>query len=100
MVPAPNITHLEGKGAGQVRPQSIVNLWSSRKRLYQKHYPSWKRLVAAWLIRTGMKRKIRQARHSTTLTDADCNDLINAYQKVIELFGGSAAKLTRELNER
>jgi N-acetylglucosaminyl-diphospho-decaprenol L-rhamnosyltransferase len=86
-VPAAHITHLEGKSAKQARPQSVINLWTSRLRLYEKHYSPLKRSIAKWIVRQGMRRKLRQMQHDTTLNDNQHIALINAYRKVLELFG-------------
>ncbi|GAB4311986.1 MAG: glycosyltransferase family 2 protein [Phototrophicales bacterium] len=75
-VPAAHITHLSGQSTGQVKPQSVVNLWKSRLYLFEKHYPAWKLTLAKRLIVMGMKRKIRQT---------DSAELIKAYQTVIEM---------------
>jgi GT2 family glycosyltransferase len=59
-VPAAQVTHLAGQSTGQVRPRSVINLWTSRLLLAQKHYPRWKLFLARWLIAFGMGRKIRR----------------------------------------
>ena len=86
MVPSACITHLEGKSSGQARPQSVVNLWTSRLRLYQKHYAPLKLALAKTLVRLGMRRKIRLAQSNTSLTIEQRQELIGAYQQVIKLF--------------
>src|SRR5260221_5105508 len=86
MVPSARITHLEGKSPGQARPQSVLNLWTSRLRLYQKHYTPLKLALAKILVRLGMRRKIRLALRKTSLTTDQRHELVGAYQKVIELF--------------
>ncbi len=86
MVPSARITHLEGKSSGQARPQSVLNLWTSRLRLYQKHYTPLKLALAKILVRLGMRRKIRLALRKTSLTTDQRHELVGAYQKVIELF--------------
>lgn len=58
-VPAARITHLSGQSAGQARPQSVINLWTSRLRLYHKHHPPWKAALARWMIAAGMWLKSR-----------------------------------------
>lgn len=75
-VPTARVTHLGGQSTGQVRPQSVVNLWSSRLRLYAKHYPRWKVAAARWLIVRGMRAKI---------ADEPDPALRSAYQQVIDL---------------
>jgi N-acetylglucosaminyl-diphospho-decaprenol L-rhamnosyltransferase len=75
-VPAARVTHLAGKSTGQARPQSIINLWTSRLHLYDKHHPRWKAWAARRLIALGMARKLRRE------TDPA---LRAAYQRVQEL---------------
>jgi len=60
-VPAALVTHLSGQSTAQVRPQSVVNLWTSRLRLYRKHHPAWKAAVARLMIAAGMWLKAREA---------------------------------------
>lgn len=59
-VPAAHVVHLGGQSTGQDSARSVRNLWESRLRLYEKHYPRWKLTLARWLVRAGMARKLRQ----------------------------------------
>ena len=59
-VPTARVIHLSGQSTGQARPQSFINLWTSRLRLYKKHHPSWKARVARWMVALGMRRRARQ----------------------------------------
>ena len=59
-VPSAHVTHLAGQSTVQVRPRSLVNLWTSRLLLTQKHYPAWKRPLARLLIVLGTARKRTQ----------------------------------------
>ncbi len=61
-VPAAHVTHLSGQSTGQARPRSLINLWTSRLRLFDKHYPAWKRWIARRLVAVGMTRKAAQTR--------------------------------------
>lgn len=74
-VPAAHVVHLAGKSTTQIRPQSIINLWSSRLRLFEKYYPRWKLWLARRLIVVGMGRKIRQAQEGQAA-------VIDAYRTV------------------
>jgi GT2 family glycosyltransferase len=56
-VPAARVTHLVGQSTQQVKPRSAVNLWTSRLRLYRKHYPAWKHTLACRMVAYGMKRR-------------------------------------------
>ncbi|MFW5691615.1 MAG: glycosyltransferase family 2 protein [Chloroflexota bacterium] len=87
-VPAAHVVHLGGQSTGQVRPRSVMNLWESRLKLYDRHYPAWKRRLARWLVRAGMRRKIAQARRDAALDAADRDALIPAYQAVIDMARG------------
>jgi GT2 family glycosyltransferase len=80
-VPAAHVVHLAGQSTVQVRPQSVVNLWSSRLRLFQKTYPRWKLWFARRMIVTGMVLKIKQA-HELPLTSEERDAMIDAYQTV------------------
>lgn len=85
-VPQAHITHLEGKSANQIRAQSVINLWSSRLRLYTKHYPPLKLAIARLLVKLGMERKIRQAERAEDLATEQRNALTAAYRQVIKLY--------------
>lgn len=81
-VPAAHITHLEGQSTGQARPQSVVNLWRSRLRLYRKHHPAWKRALARQMIALGMWRKSQALARDETLTSDQRDALREAYETV------------------
>jgi hypothetical protein len=76
-VPAARIEHLEARSSAQVRPRSLLNLWTSRLKLYRKHYPAWKLALALSLVHLGIKLKL----HDASLTP----ELRNAYQQIIAL---------------
>lgn len=80
-VPAARVIHLGGASAEQIRPQSIVNLWTSRLRLYRQHYPAWKWWLARGLVAAGMRVKMAQAgKVKTDERDA----LLAAYRTVLK----------------
>jgi GT2 family glycosyltransferase len=54
-VPAACVVHLAGQSTTQIEARSIVDLWTSRLRLYRKHYPAWKYVLARLMIATGMR---------------------------------------------
>lgn len=56
--PRAHITHLSGQSTGQVRTQSLINLWRSRLRLYQKHYTPLQQAMARLLIRMCVPREV------------------------------------------
>ena len=88
-VPAAKVTHLEARSTGQIRAQSIINLWQSRLRLYRKHQPAWKVWLARQMIVLGMGRKIRQVSTDTSLTEVQQTAQIDAYRTVQQMAGQS-----------
>ncbi len=84
-VPAARVTHLGGQSTGQVKPQSIVNLWRSRLLLFSRYYPRLKYLVARHLIIAGMNRKLQQLQHRVDITPADRDQLSLAYRTVRDM---------------
>lgn len=84
-VPAARVVHLAGQSTGQVRPQSVVNLWRSRFRLFEKNYPPLKLALARQVIRLGMRRQIALARRACAegqLQAEQRDALIQAYRTV------------------
>jgi len=61
-VPAAEVVHLAGRSAGQVQARSVLNLWTSRLRLYDKHYPAWKAALARRMVAAGMASRARKSR--------------------------------------
>jgi hypothetical protein len=80
-VPSAHVVHLGGQSTGQVRPQSLINLWTSRLLLYRKHYPPWKLRLARWLVAAGMRAKMAQ------VGAAEQDALLPAYQSILSLAG-------------
>ena len=80
--PAAHVTHLEGQSTGQARPESIVNLWRSRLRLYRKHHSAWKLALARQMIAVGMGHKARQIEQDNTLISDQRGALREAYETV------------------
>jgi len=88
-VPQAEIVHYSGQSTGQVRPDMIVALWTSRLRLYQKHYSVWKLAAAKWLVRRKMRDEIRRADENLSRGEMDRTAhalFIEAYQHVIALY--------------
>ena len=88
-VPAAHVVHLGGQSTSQVRPRSIVDLWTSRLQLFDKYYPRWKRFLARRMIAIGMQRKIQQTEADKTVTAEDRTAVIDAYRQVIQLAEGA-----------
>lgn len=84
-VPTAYITHLEARSTNQIKPQSVINLWISRLRLYTKHYSGLKLALARSLIRLGMGWQIRKAQRMPSLSHEQREALVNAYKQVMSL---------------
>jgi len=63
-VPAARVIHHGGASARQFREQSFLNLWRSRKRLYDRFYGPRRRWLAAQIVRLGMWVEARRARQA------------------------------------
>jgi len=88
-VPQAEIVHYGGQSTRQARPEMIVALWTSRLRLYRKHYPTWKLTAARWLVCRKMRAELRRADASLAHGELDQpthSALARAYRQVIELY--------------
>ena len=88
-VPRAEIVHYGGQSTQQVRPEMIVALWTSRLRLYRKHYPAWKLTAARWLVRRKMRDELSRGDASLKRGELDKPThaaLAGAYQQVIQLY--------------
>jgi GT2 family glycosyltransferase len=87
-VPAAHVIHLGGQSTGQVRPQSLINLWRSRLRLFDRYYAPPKRIVAMRLVRLGMRlrlKEVERAFQQGRISSAEREALIAAYQTILSL---------------
>jgi len=84
-VPAARVIHLAGQSTAQIRPQSVLNLWRSRIRLFEKHYPPARLWLARRIIRLGMRRQIALAQRAYATGELSMQErdaLIDAYRTV------------------
>ena len=58
-VPAAEIVHYGGESTQQVAARSVINLWDSRAKFYQRHYGPIINRVAHFIVKLGMVRKAR-----------------------------------------
>jgi hypothetical protein len=87
-VPTAKVIHHAGKSSEQIRTKTFVALWRSRLRLYEKHYPAWKRRLARSLVQIGMRYKIRQAQaahHRGEIDAAELEARLQTYHTVLSL---------------
>ncbi|MCA9914304.1 MAG: glycosyltransferase family 2 protein [Anaerolineae bacterium] len=80
-VPQAHVIHLAGQSTVQVKPRSIINLWESRLRLADKHYPRWKYWLARQIIAFGMHRKMSTLEGDPSTPE----DVRDAYRKVLSM---------------
>jgi GT2 family glycosyltransferase len=59
VVPAAEVVHYGGQSTRQQPAQSLLQLWASRRRLYQRYHGPALNTVAAPLVRAGMRQRIR-----------------------------------------
>lgn len=83
--PQARITHLEGRSTRQARAQSVVNLWRSRFRYFDRYYSGPRRSLARYLVRGGMIFKIRATKRDSNLSEEQRQALIEAYRAVMHL---------------
>ncbi|HYO87112.1 MAG TPA: glycosyltransferase family 2 protein [Candidatus Limnocylindrales bacterium] len=76
-VPAAHVVHLGGQSSGQIRPQSLVHLWTSRLRLFDLYYPAPKRWLAHQMVRLGTRRLARDA-----VARGESPEVIAAYEHI------------------
>ena len=80
-VPQAHVVHLAGQSTSQIKVQSFINLWTSRLKLFRKHYPAWKYQIAKRMVQVGMSRKINQISPDDPQRDA----IIEACKKIKQL---------------
>jgi N-acetylglucosaminyl-diphospho-decaprenol L-rhamnosyltransferase len=89
-VPAARVVHLSGQSTAQEAARSLINLWTSRLRLFEKHYPPWKFALARRMVAAGMRRKAARLHTQTTLATAQRDELLHAYQHLHQLASGQS----------
>jgi N-acetylglucosaminyl-diphospho-decaprenol L-rhamnosyltransferase len=88
-VPGADVVHHVGQSTYQVREDSFVNLWHSRRRLYDKHYGPLKRWLAKRLVRVGMRYKIHTAlREGARGQEDETAAHVRAYTGALACFDG------------
>lgn len=75
-VPSARVVHHGGQSTSQVRVESFVRLWTARHRLHTRHPRFAPMLLARWIVRAGMRRKMRDA----------SDEMRAACQQIIEIW--------------
>lgn len=82
------LIHLESKSASQVRPRSLINLWTSRHKYYRKHASGLMFQIARLSARIGFRFRINALKHRADLTAEDRDALIHAYRLADRAWSG------------
>jgi hypothetical protein len=84
-VPAARVIHHGGASARQFREESFLNLWRSRKRLYDRFYGPRRRRLAAQIVRLGMGAEARRARQAAARGEIAREELASRLKAVGEV---------------
>lgn len=60
VVPAAEVIHFGGQSTAQAPTRSFVQLWTSRKRFYQRYHGPVTNALMRWLVTTAMRARIRE----------------------------------------
>ena len=74
--PAARVVHHAGQSSAQVRIPSLINLWTSRARLYARHHGPLTRWLARRTVRAGMRRRMRGA----------SSDMVAACRQIMQIW--------------
>jgi N-acetylglucosaminyl-diphospho-decaprenol L-rhamnosyltransferase len=88
-VPSAVVIHHGGASARQFKSHSFVNLWRSRRRLYDRFYGPVRRWLAGRIVRLGMWSQTRRARAAAArgeITPTELAERVKAAQAVNDLF--------------
>ena len=89
-VPSAVVIHHGGASTQQFRSQSFVNLWRSRRRLYDRFYGPVRRGLAAAIVRLGLwaeTRRAHAAARRSEISAAELAERLAAVREVEALFG-------------
>ncbi len=76
-VPTARVVHHAGQSTGRVPVRSFRDLWTSRARLYRLHHGPVVRKLASFLVRAGMRRRMRSASPEMA---AACRQIIRLWE--------------------
>jgi N-acetylglucosaminyl-diphospho-decaprenol L-rhamnosyltransferase len=88
-VPSAVVIHHGGASTRQFKSQSFVNLWRSRRRLYDRFCGPARRWLAGWIVRLGMRAEVRRARGAAAhgeITTPELAERVMAVHAVEDLF--------------
>jgi len=102
-VPAATVTHYGGQSTTQVESDSFVNLWTSRRRFYGKHYRPLKVWLATQIVRLGMARRAAQVRSAAQrgeLAPERAASRQQGYDRVVKIWLQPESQPGRESKEK
>ena len=88
-VPSAVVIHHGGASTRQFRSQSFVNLWRSRRRLYDRFYGPVRRWLAGGIVRLGMRAEVRRAQAAAArgeISAAELAERASAAREVTDMF--------------
>ena len=88
-IPSARVVHHGGASTRQFREQSTLNLWRSRKRLYDTFYNPVKRWLAYRMVILGMmvrSRSIEGAAKRAEITLVELEGRLAVYQEIIQRY--------------
>ena len=88
-VPSAVVIHHGGASTRQFRSQSFVNLWGSRRRLYDRFYGPVRRRLVGGIVRLGMRAEVRRARAAAArgeISAAELTERVSAAREVTDMF--------------
>lgn len=91
-VPEAEIIHLEAQSTRQFREQMLVELWRSRFRYFHKHEGPVSNKVVGLVVRAGMRRAARRARHARSMgeiSESQLKNQLDAYASVGQMANAS-----------
>ena len=92
-VASARVIHHGGASAQQFRVRSMLNLWRSRQRLYERFYSPLRRSLAAGIVHLGMQAELRRAQHAAAHGLIDAEELaqrVQAARQVAAAFGAGS----------
>jgi hypothetical protein len=95
-VPAARVIHHSGASTRQFRARSFLNLWRSRRRLYERFYGPVRCWAAGFIVQLGMRAEAHRARamaSSGEISPEELNERVEMTRRVRELFAGQGGAL-------
>lgn len=88
-VPSARVVHHGGASTSQLREESMLNLWRSRKRFFARSYGPIKRWLAHRIVRLGMRANIRRSLLAAArgdIQDTDLRHRVQTFRKIAALY--------------